>query len=618
MIAVDPRLVAPGRGDRLRRPGRDHVAARVPPAPGHGPAGLGPRPRARRAAGARVTTPDGVDLLLEGGTVVDGTGAPGVPGRVAVDGDRIVAAGAGRGASRRRGSIDVTGHVVAPGFIDLHSHGGLVILAEPRHEPKVRQGVTTELIGVDGNSYAPFPRPGGPASTSSSSTPASTAGPDIAFDWSTVAEYLARYDRHGRGQRRLRRRQHAAPDRGPRLGRGARPTTRRSRTSGRGCARRWRTGRSACRRGSTTRPAPTPRPRSWRRSPRRPRGSAASTTPTSATRWATGSSTRSARRSRSGGGAARRPTSRTSTTGRRSRARPEQMLALVDDARAEGLDVTFDLYPSEWASTRLLIMLPTWIQAGGVGPLKERLADRAARDRIRDEMRGARPAVRRRPRLGRRCGSGRFTRPEHLEWEGRTLGELMRATGRDAVDAICDLLLAEDLRSNQVTPGPAPRRDPAVPPAPGVDDRDRRRAHRRQAVATDVRLVPADPGPARARGALARARGGGPPDDRRAGRAAGARGPRPDRRRAGGGPRGVRPGDGPVPGHVRRAAPVPRGHPDVYRQRRRGGRWRRAHGRDARPRAPRGDDPRERLPRLDTVRRPDRNLARTSTEAPQR
>ena len=46
---------------------------------------------------------------------------------------------------------------------------------------------------------------------------------------------------------------------------------------------------------------------------------------------------------------------------------PEPMLALVDDARADGLDVTFDTYPSEWASTRLLIQLPQWIQAGGPG-----------------------------------------------------------------------------------------------------------------------------------------------------------------------------------------------------------------------------------------------------------
>ena len=53
--------------------------------------------------------------------------------------------------------IDASGQIVAPGFIDLHSHSGLMILVEPRHEPKVRQGVTTEIVGVDGLSYAPLP-----------------------------------------------------------------------------------------------------------------------------------------------------------------------------------------------------------------------------------------------------------------------------------------------------------------------------------------------------------------------------------------------------------------------------------------------------------------------------
>ena len=47
--------------------------------------------------------------------------------------------------------------------------------------------------------------------------------------------------------------------------------------------------------------------------------------------------------------------------------------------RAEGLDVTWDTYPYEWASTRLLIQLPQWVQAGGPGPLKDRLADAATR-----------------------------------------------------------------------------------------------------------------------------------------------------------------------------------------------------------------------------------------------
>ena len=133
---------------------------------------------------------------------------------------------------------------------------------------------------------------------------------------------------------------------------------------------------------------------------------------------------------------------------------PEPMLALVDDARAEGLDVTFDTYPSEWASTRLLIQLPQWIQAGGPGPLKARLADRTARDRVRAEFtaRGASYAS--------KAGwadvrLGAFRRPENLRWESRTVADVMTETGHDALDVICDLLLAEDLGISQVTSGPA-------------------------------------------------------------------------------------------------------------------------------------------------------------------
>ena len=99
---------------------------------------------------------DSVDILITGGSIVDGTGGPRRPGAVAVDGDRIRMLDAGAKAPLAGRTIDASGMVVAPGFIDLHSHGGLVILADPRHEPKVQQGVTTELVGVDGLSYAPF------------------------------------------------------------------------------------------------------------------------------------------------------------------------------------------------------------------------------------------------------------------------------------------------------------------------------------------------------------------------------------------------------------------------------------------------------------------------------
>jgi N-acyl-D-amino-acid deacylase len=129
------------------------------------------------------------------------------------------------------------------------------------------------------------------------------------------------------------------------------------------------------------------------------------------------------------------------------------MLALVDDARAEGLDVTFDAYPFEWASTRLLILLPIWVQEGGPGATKERLADRAVRDRVRTEMR-ERGTLYAGPGGLADVRLGAFTRPENLRWEGRTLGDLVTDTGADPIDAICDLLLAENLAVNEVTPGP--------------------------------------------------------------------------------------------------------------------------------------------------------------------
>jgi N-acyl-D-amino-acid deacylase len=130
------------------------------------------------------------------------------------------------------------------------------------------------------------------------------------------------------------------------------------------------------------------------------------------------------------------------------------MLALVDDARAEGLDVTFDTYPSEWAGTRLLIQLPQWIQAGGPGPLKARLADGSARDRVRAEF-TARGASYASSAGWADVRIGAFRRPENLRWESRTIAEVMDETGRDALDVICDLLLAEDLGISQVTSGPA-------------------------------------------------------------------------------------------------------------------------------------------------------------------
>lgn len=94
-------------------------------------------------------------LLLKGGRVVDGTGKAAFEADVLVRDGKIAAVG--RGLSGADREIDVTGLTVAPGFIDTHSHSDLDVLLRPQVLPKIMQGITTELLGQDGVSLAPLP-----------------------------------------------------------------------------------------------------------------------------------------------------------------------------------------------------------------------------------------------------------------------------------------------------------------------------------------------------------------------------------------------------------------------------------------------------------------------------
>jgi len=96
-----------------------------------------------------------VDLIIRGGTVIDGTRAPRFDADVAIDGGRIVAIG-DAGSLRARETMDAAGRIVAPGFIDSHTHDDQAVLGQPDMSFKVSQGVTTVIGGNCGISAAPL------------------------------------------------------------------------------------------------------------------------------------------------------------------------------------------------------------------------------------------------------------------------------------------------------------------------------------------------------------------------------------------------------------------------------------------------------------------------------
>jgi N-acyl-D-amino-acid deacylase len=401
------------------------------------------------------------ELLIRDGTVVDGTGetgyvaAVGVTRRWAGASATIVvlrdAAAIEDAIGRSDRVVDARGKVVAPGFIDLHSHSGLVLLANPLHEPKVAQGVTTEVVGVDGLSYAPI-RLAAQMAELVEMNAGLDGHPDIEFDWASVEQYLDRFD------------------------------------AGVGVNVAFLVGNSALRLATTGWDDVEPRTtdvtdmRAMLREAMEegaygissgldyPPGSYASTgeLATLAAEAAKLHGIYHTHVRYTLGDRFLDPFREAIDIGRRGglpahithfyhRATfpgtPEQMLQLVDDARAEGLDVTFDAYPYEWASTRLLITIPTWVQEGGPAKTRERLADAGVRAQVRDELQA-------RGVLYAGAGGiadirlGAFRKPENRHCEGRTLGDICAEEGSDLVDRLCDLLLDEDLRLNQVTPGP--------------------------------------------------------------------------------------------------------------------------------------------------------------------
>ena len=134
------------------------------------------------------------ELVIRDAEVVDGSGGPSYRADVVVDGGRIVsivqeAAAAGCQRPKARRELDAEGLVLSPGFIDMHAHSDLALLRDPDHSAKAAQGVTLEVIGQDGLSYAPVDDRT-LAEVRRAITGWNGSGDDIDFDWRTVGEFL--------------------------------------------------------------------------------------------------------------------------------------------------------------------------------------------------------------------------------------------------------------------------------------------------------------------------------------------------------------------------------------------------------------------------------------------
>lgn len=134
------------------------------------------------------------DLLFRDIDIIDGTGAPRSRGDVLIHAGRITEIGAPGTLTTAASPVPVApGSVLAPGFVDMHAHSDLALLTDPDHVPKITQGVTTEVIGQDGLSYAPID------DAALAVVRKQIAGwngnpPDFDFSWRTVGQYLDRLD----------------------------------------------------------------------------------------------------------------------------------------------------------------------------------------------------------------------------------------------------------------------------------------------------------------------------------------------------------------------------------------------------------------------------------------
>ena len=372
------------------------------------------------------------DLLLRNGLVIDGSGAAGTRADVAINGNAIAAIGRdlpGTGFT----TLDAAGLAVTPGFIDIKTHSDFTLPINPRAESKVRQGVTTEIVGHCGFSVAPCL----PDRVELLRDYLSPSAPWLPFRARTFAEYLDTFPATAVnagmlvGHNTLRLMVMGMAQRAPDASEMARMTALLEEALAAGAL-----GLSS---GLFTSP-----------------GSYAARDEMAALcnvlrRYGAGYFTHLRDESNKVLEAVDEAIDIAETcgihvqivhfkcSGTDNWGKAAAVLERIESAKRRGLEIDCDAYPYAAGSNPLKNLLPQWVQAGGVDAMLERLAQNDARSRIRDDI--SRDGLNNWGRIPSWHCVQISISPHQPQYAGRTIAELAAERGRDAMDVVCDYLI---------------------------------------------------------------------------------------------------------------------------------------------------------------------------------
>jgi len=383
------------------------------------------------------------DLILRGGRIIDGTGAAWCRGDVGIEGDRIAAMGNLKDSQAAR-VIDVQGAAVAPGFIDIHTHSDISLMVNPRGESKIRQGITTEVVGNCGASFAPL------SSRGIEWVADDLREGEMELTWRTMKEYLDQVDAakpsHNIagliGLGLIRRNVVGADDR---------PATPQEMEGMRAeIARAMEEGAFGISSGLIYAPgsfADTDELVEMAKVAARYGGIYATHMRYESDRVIEGVAEAIAIGERSGASV---QISHHKAVGPDNWGKVRQTMAMIEEARRRGVDVTVDQYPYTASATGLSSTAPNWAHDGGTEALLARLRDPAARARIRKEAEEHCLRVRKGWDKVYISWAGV---PELAHIEGKNLEEIGAIMGMAPVDAALEIILASKSTASMIAFG---------------------------------------------------------------------------------------------------------------------------------------------------------------------